>query len=346
MGISRVGEFGEDAITLGDACPSEREAHRIEPGVRDQAEIAVAPGFPDGTMPLRHSEVGAADASAFGPPGRVGAMFVAAAGGALGTINAVSPIADAEAHAALVDEKINVGGEIAVPGPAPEAGPRRDHPPCPPGELAGGQQLLERGAGLVERLGVDEFAELEICADISAVGHDPRHMPEMMLQGVKAGSVALADESGEGLTALMGGQMPGTAIGVCRQGDEWCEGSIEPRDEAVGGKDVGGTRIDDPIAAYRQPKLGAPGTPSQRLRKPIENIDGAHDRRWGGPQMRLANVVRGGLEDAAAQVAEIFAAVGGGTMLDTSRLKRKNLGNPCPNQVRNGDEAGFVDPLH
>jgi hypothetical protein len=37
--------------------------------------------------------------------------------------------------------------------------------------------------------------------------------------------------------------------------------------------------------------------------------------------MRLANIVRGGLEDAAAQVAEIFAAVGGGTMLDTSSAR-------------------------
>ena len=62
--------------------------------------------------------------------------------------------------------------------------------------------------------------------------------------------------------------------------------------------------------------------------------------------MRLANIVRGGLEDAAAQVAEIFAAVGGGTMLDTSRLKRKNLGNPCSNQVGNGHETGLVDSLH
>jgi hypothetical protein len=107
-----------------------------------------------------------------------------------------------------------------------------------------------------------------------------------MLQGVKAGSVALADESGEGLPALMGGQVPGTAIGVCRQGDEWCEGSIEPCDEAMDGKHVGGTRIDDAIAAHGQPELGAPGTASQRLRKPIENIDCAHDRRWAGPETR------------------------------------------------------------
>jgi hypothetical protein len=88
-------------------------------------------------------------------------------------------------------------------------------------------------------------------------------MPEMMLQGMKAGSVTLADESGKGLANLMGGQVPGTAISVCGQGDEWCEGSIEPREEAVEAKDVGGPLVDD--AAHGQPKLGAPGTPSQRL---------------------------------------------------------------------------------
>jgi hypothetical protein len=42
-------------------------------------------------------------------------------------------------------------------------------------------------------------------------------MPEMMLQGVKAGSVALADESGEGLAALWSGARDGDPCAPARR---------------------------------------------------------------------------------------------------------------------------------
>src|SRR6266849_2457388 len=249
------GKIGKDALALGDASLGKSEARPVESFIGYESEVTVKAHLPDRAMPLGDSEVSAAHAGALGAPQRVRTTFVTHAGGGLGAIDTVPPVADTEPHAALLDEEIDIGGEFAITGAAAEMRPRRQHAPCLAAETRGGEQFLERGSSLIERLCVDELAEIEIRPDISAVGHDAGHVPEMMLQSVKAGAIALADKTGEGLAALVCGQTPGRTIVTARHVDEGRESLVQADDERAAGYDLRRATIDDAASGHGEPQF-------------------------------------------------------------------------------------------
>src|SRR6266851_860671 len=249
------GMIGKDALALGGASLGKSEARPIETFIGDESEITVKARLPDRSMPLGDGEVGAAHAGALGAPQRVRTALVSHAGGGLGAIDTISPVADTEPHAALLDEEIDISCEFAITGTAAETRPRRQHAPRLAAETRRGEQFLKRGSSLIERLCVDEFAEIEICPDIGAVGHDAADVPEMMLQGVKAGAVAFTDKAGEGLAALVCGQTPGRPIVVARHVDEGRESLVQADDERAAGHDLRCATIDDAAPGHGEPQF-------------------------------------------------------------------------------------------
>lgn len=75
---------------------------------------------------------------------------------------------------------------------------------------------------MLEKAGIAVAARLP---DRPMPGRDRDDMTEVRLERMQAGTVAFADEAGEGLSALMGVQMPGFAL-VVRQADERPTGQL------------------------------------------------------------------------------------------------------------------------
>lgn len=80
-------------------------------------------------------------------------------------------------------------------------------------------------------------------------------MPEMMLQGMKAGAVALADEAGKGLTALVRGQTPRRSIVVERHVDESRKSLVQTDNERTARWDLRHAAIDDAVPGDGEPQV-------------------------------------------------------------------------------------------
>ncbi|KAH2822259.1 hypothetical protein KXV85_002291, partial [Aspergillus fumigatus] len=163
-----------------------------------------------------------------------------------------------------------------------------------------------------------------------AVGHDAGHMPEVMLESVQAGAIALADEAGESLAPLMRGQVPGRAVTLTRQIDEGSEPPVQPDDERPAGRDLRRAAVDDAPASEGEPELRSACLSAKWLRQMMQDLDGAQDGCRRRPEMRRSGVSAGGLEDPPAEIAKGFGAIGGWALFDA---------------IGDGDETRLLNPV-
>src|SRR5579859_1473698 len=178
-------EFGENAVAFLDARRCQSMALRVEGGMAEQIGIALTPRRPNRAMLLAHCEVGAAGAGTLCAQHGIRAVVAAQTGRAFTPIDAIAPVACAEPHIGLAQYKIDVFSHVTVARAAPEAAALGDHAARFPSKPGGGQQVLERASRILDRLGIDQVPELEVCADIARVGHDTGNMAEMGGQRVQ-----------------------------------------------------------------------------------------------------------------------------------------------------------------
>ena len=158
-------------------------------------------------------------------------------------------------------------------------------------------------------MAIDKVVESEVGPNITAIGHRTGDMTEVRLKRMQAGPVALADEAGEGLSALMRVQMPGLTL-MMRQSDERRELVVQPRyDRGDDGQINPGRGTNKAIAGHRQKEIGPPALGAQAGRQPFHDQDGAFDRRRRDPAMGLAISAACCLVDPANEIGEAFAAI-------------------------------------
>jgi hypothetical protein len=95
----------------------------------------------------------------------------------------------------------------------------------------------------------------------------------------------IAVEASAGLAFLAALRLDAVVLAACTIVTGHRVDPIEPRNDGLNGYDLGGPGVDDAAAAYGQPELGAPGASPQRLRQPLENVDGTQDQRRRGPEI-------------------------------------------------------------
>lgn len=216
-------EIAEDAIAFSNARFGNFPADGVQPGVIEQASIAIPARLPDRPMPGRDGKVGAGQTGAFGSQHRVRSPLVAEAGSGFDTVDAITPVTDPEPEVGLLHKEADIGLDIAVTRASPELRASGNHPPALAAKRCRRQHLFEGGARFLLSMAIDKIVESEVGPNITAIGHRTGDMTEVRLKRMQAGPVALADEAGEGLSALMRVQMPGLTLMMRRamNGANW-----------------------------------------------------------------------------------------------------------------------------
>ena len=240
-------EIAEDAIAFGNTRFGKSPADRVQPGLIEKAGIAIAARLPDRPVPGRDGKVGASKTRAFGSQHGIRATLVAKAGSRLDAVDAIAPVADPKAEVGLFHQESDIGLDISVTRAPAELRVSGDHASTLAGERRRRQHLFQGSAGFFPGMPVDQVVEREVSSDIAAIGHGAGHMTEVGLKRMQAGPIAFADKAREGLSALMGVQMPRLTL-VVWQADERCEQIVQPpydrRDD--GQVDAGGRTDQTP----------------------------------------------------------------------------------------------------
>jgi hypothetical protein len=201
-------EFRQDAIAFNDTALSELPACRVERDLLEQFDVAGTSRFPYRAVLCRDSEVGAGDADALRPEGRIGSLVVAKAGRGLDAIDAITPVTHAKPEIRLLHQEVDMGLDVAVACAATELRTGGNHASTLTGERCCREQFLQRNTRLVLGMTIDKIVKREVGADIAAVGHNAAHVTEVRLKRMKSGAVALADKARKGFTPLMRIEMP------------------------------------------------------------------------------------------------------------------------------------------
>lgn len=228
-------EFSEDAIALRDPRLGKPSTGWVQSRLIEKIGTAVSPRLPDWPVPCCHGKVGAAEAGTFGSQHRVRASLVAETGSRFDAVDAIAPIANPEPEVGLFHQETNIGLDVAVAGATAELRAGGNHAPTLAGKRRRRQNLFQGGSCFLLSMPVNQLIKRKVGSDIPAIGHGPRHMPEVRLKRVQASAVAFSDEAGKCLAALMGVQMPALTL-VFRHVDKWREQSVQsPQDRRQDG---------------------------------------------------------------------------------------------------------------